>query len=74
MQDRYAELLNFEMKFTYILETKAYALTDEENVPVIKNWLGWEGLQLIKTFTYERKEKCRVHKGLLSLLNNKFKL
>ena len=39
-----------------ILETKAYKIIDEEKVPVIKDWLGWERLQLIKTFTNEEKE------------------
>ena len=27
-----------------------------KNVPVIKNWLGREGLKLIKIFTNEEKE------------------
>ena len=43
-QDKYIELLNFEMEVMNILEIKAYELTDEEKVPVIKNWLGREGL------------------------------
>ena len=35
-----------------LFKTKVYdEETDDKRVPVIKNWLGWEGLQLIKTFT-----------------------
>ena len=36
VQDRYRELLNSEMQFTNILETKALELDNEEKVPVIK--------------------------------------
>ena len=36
------------MEVMNILETKAYESIDEEKVPVKKNWLGREGLQLIK--------------------------
>ena len=57
---------------TNILETKAYELTDKEKVPVIKNWLGQEGLQCIEMFTNEDKE-CKTAKGLLPILSHKFK-
>ena len=58
-QDRYVELLNCEKKVTNILETKVYELTDEEKVPVIKNHLGQESLQLIKTFRMKRKKNAK---------------
>ena len=32
------------MEVINILESNAYELADEEEVPVIKNWLGREGL------------------------------
>ena len=67
-QDRYAELVNFEMEVTNILETRAYGLTDDEKVPVIKNWLCWEGLQLIRAFIHEGNEKHRTAKGFFSQL------
>ena len=44
VQGKYTELLVFEIEDTNILETDAYELTDEEKVPVIKNWLGRESL------------------------------
>ena len=50
-QDRYVERLNFEREVIIILETRVYELTDEEKVPVIKNWLGQEGVQLMKIFS-----------------------
>ena len=40
---KYVELLNFEMEVTNILEMKMYLLTEEEKVPIIKNWLDREG-------------------------------
>ena len=40
----YFELMKFEMEVTNILETKAYEVTEEERVPVIKIWLCWEGI------------------------------
>ena len=40
-------------------------------VPVIKNWLSREGLQFIKAFTNEDKEKYNFSKGLPSMLSRK---
>ena len=62
MQDRHVELLNFEIEVKNILETKAYDLTNKEKLPLIKNWLGWEGLQLMKMFTHEEKENVEQQK------------
>ena len=36
-QDRYVELLNFEMEVANILEPKAHELTDKEKFQVLKN-------------------------------------
>ena len=46
------------MKVTNISRMKAYELTDEVKVPVIKNRLGMEGLQLIKTYMNEENENA----------------
>ena len=66
-------MLNYQMwmEVMNIIETKAYELSDEEKVPVIKNWLDWEGLKLINTFT---NEKCKMAKGLFSVLSDNFRL
>ena len=50
-QERYFELMNFDMELFNILQSNVYELSEEEKVPVIKYWLGQEGLQLIQTFT-----------------------
>ena len=63
-QDMYTELLNSEVEVMNILQTRTYELTGEENAPIIKNWLGREGLQLIKTLANEEKEKCKTAKRL----------
>ena len=57
-----------------ILDTKVYKLSEEEKFPVIKNWFGWEDLQLIQTFTQDEKGKCRTAKDLFTVLWSKFKL
>ena len=51
------------MEVTNILQTKTYEITGEKEVPIIKDWLGREGLQLIKTFTNFEKEACKTVKG-----------
>ena len=61
--DRYVELLNFQLDVMNILETRKYKRNDGERKPVIKNWLGGEGLWLVETFTQEGKEKKQNHKG-----------
>ena len=50
------------MEVNSILKTKTYELT-EEKVLIIKNQLGREGLQLIKTITSEKKKTCKAEKG-----------
>ena len=46
---------------------------DKEKVAVIKNWVAWEGLLLMKTFMQEEKGKCKTMKGFTSVLSSKFK-
>ena len=64
MTDKYVELHNFEMKATSILQMKIYELTEEEKVPLIKNCLGREDLQLINAFMNPKKETCKTARGL----------
>ena len=63
VQDKYVEPMNFKVEVTNILETRVYEQTDKENIQVIKNCLGQDGAQLIKTFTHKEKDKCRTAKG-----------
>ena len=60
--DRYVEVLNFKLEVKIILELRAYKIKDEENVLVIKNCLGKEGLLLMEMSMLEEKEKCKTIK------------
>ena len=53
------------MEVTNLLERKAFELTDEENVRVIKIWLGQEGLHLIKYSQMKRKKNKKNSKMTL---------
>ena len=50
-----------------------YDLNTEERIPIIKNWLGREGLQFIQTVAYSGKQTCKSATGLLIVLKEKFK-
>ena len=49
------ELLNFEMEIANVLQAQMYDVNDEEKVPVIKSWLGREGLHFIQLSLMLRK-------------------
>ena len=69
------ELLYVQLEVMNILETRAYEITGEERIPVIKNWLGLKGLYLKETFTQKEKVKCKTTKVLFSsAISNRFKL
>ena len=42
-------------------------------MPIIKNWLGRQGLQLLESVTQAVQEICNTEGGLSELFNNKFK-
>ena len=71
-EEKYVELLSFEMEVISILQSKAYEVTEEEKFPMIKNWLGREALQLIQTFMNSEKEACKTVEGLFCMLSEKF--
>ena len=58
------------MEVTNILQIKLYEMTEDENVSIIKIWLGIEGLQLIQTFTNLQKE---TYKSKVAVFLVKFK-
>ena len=51
---------------------KPYDLNDEQKVSIIKNSLGWEGLQAIQTLTNAEKGTCKNAAGLFNVLKEKF--
>ena len=61
------------MEVTNKLQINTYELTEEEKVPIMKNWLGREGPQLVKTFMNTEKEECKMAKGLFLTLSQQFK-
>ena len=61
------------MEVANVLQEKAYDLNDKEKVPIIKNWLGREGLQFIQTLTNAEKEACKSATGLFNFFKGKFK-
>ena len=42
-------------------------------MPIIKNWPGRKGLQLLESLTQAGKEVCNTEEGLFEMLNSKFK-
>ena len=63
--NKYLELLYFEMEVRNIPETKMYIVTEEEEVPIIKNWVGREGSQLIQTFTIPKRSRQNSKRTVL---------
>ena len=46
--------------------------TFTEKVPIIKTWLGREGLQFIQTLTKAEQEVCETCDGLFGTLTDTF--
>ena len=44
-------------------ELENYDIADVEKVPIIKTWLGREGLNFIETLTTEKQEMCMAAHG-----------
>ena len=44
-----------------------------EQIAIIKNWLGRNGLQFLETLIQTEEEKCNRTEGLFTTLNNKVK-
>ena len=59
--DKYMEVLSFNMEVTNILQTKMYTLTEDENVPIIENWLSREGLQCLHFYKFHARsmQNCK---------------
>ena len=47
--DKYAELRNFKLEVKNIFPK--YSINQAERVPIFKNWLGRQGLQLLESLT-----------------------
>ena len=60
------------MGVAYILQVKVYDLNGDEKVPIIKNWLGREGLQFIHSHKC-CKGNMESSTGLFNVLKEKFR-
>ena len=50
-----------------------YSIRQAERVPIMKKWLGRQGLQLSESLTQAEQEPCNTVQGLLETLSTKFK-
>ena len=66
----YAELRNFKMEIKNMFQN--YSISQAERVPIIKNWLGRQGLQLLEALT-QAEQEAQNTEGLFETLSRKFK-
>ena len=70
-EDKYNELKTFKPEVNNILPT--YSSPQNEQLAMVKNWLGRKGLQFIEALTNEEKTTCNTLDGLFETLNSKFR-
>ena len=56
--DKYAELRNFRLEVKSMLQS--YRISNVERVPIIKNLLGRQGLQLLEYLTQAEQKACNT--------------
>ena len=61
------------MEAANMLQVTAYDLNDAQKVPIMKNWLGREGLLFIQTLTNVEKEAWQSTTGLFNVLKEQFR-
>ena len=49
-------------------------ISQTKRVSATENWLGRQGLQVLKTLLQVGQEACNEEEGLIEILNNKFRL
>ena len=69
--DKCADLRNFRIQAKNMFQN--YNINQSERVPIIKNWLGRQGLQLLETLTQAAEEACHDEEGLFGTLGYRFK-
>ena len=70
-EDKYNELNTFKLEVNNILST--YNSPQNDQLAMVKNWLGRRGLQFIEVLTNEEKTTCNTLDGLFETLNIKFR-
>ena len=68
MTDKYNKLVSFGKNSKHIFKADNYNGNEDENVPIIMNWLEYEGLNSIKTLADNEQELFRMSKGIFEVL------
>ena len=61
-KDKYTKFKTFMLQVNNILVM--YSTTQEEQLAMVKNWLGRKGLQLIESLPNEDKDMCSTLESL----------
>ena len=61
-------MMNQGMEVADVLQVESYNLSEEGKVPIIKNWVGREGLQSIQSPINTEKEACKSTTRLFDVL------
>ena len=69
--DKYNELKTFRLEVSNI--PTMYNTPQEEQLVMVKNWLGRKGLQFIELLTEADKDRCSTLEGLFKVLTNTFR-
>ena len=74
MQYKFNELNNFKIEVRNIFIINSYNKEDRENIPIIMNCLGLEGLRFVPTLTYSEQcyMRCSVRNSTLSTMKKYF--
>ena len=70
-EDMYNELKTFKLEVNITLST--FNSPQNEQLAMVKNWLGRKGLQFIEALTNEEKTTCDTLDGLFETHNSKFR-
>ena len=69
--DKYSEWKAFTLEVRNILST--YSTQEQDNIALVKNWLGRKGLHYIESLTEADKQACSTLQGLFDTLARKFR-
>ena len=68
-KDKYKKLRNFILQVKNMFQNNRMSQT--KRVPIIKNLLGKQGLQLLESHTQAEQEVCNTEEGLFETFNKK---
>ena len=71
MADKYTEWKAFILEVRNMIST--YNVCKQENIVMVKNWLGRKGLHYIESLTEVEKQACGTLQGLIDTLAKKIR-